>query len=447
MLRLKRIVKMRILYGDVGGCMNILDQFGLFTTLVMDFLILAYAYQVVYICISIFKSKKKELKDTPVRKRFAIFISARNEESVIAELLDSLNAQQYPKEHYDVYVVADNCTDHTAEIAHLHGAVVYERFNKEEVGKGYALNYLYTKVSSLKGRDYYDAFVVFDADNIVDCHFLMEVNKKLASGKYDALTTYRNSKNFGTNWLSAAYSTWFLHEARHLNYVRDMIGAQCMISGTGFVVTSSLMDENDGWPYYFLTEDIQFSVASTIQNKRIGYVDSAMLYDEQPTTMEQSWKQRLRWAKGFYQIDGKYLGSLTKGLCKEKGKRIAYYDILMTCLPCTLLTVILVALALWILGATLFMPYYISLVLRQEMIHFLTGLLLGMWGSMMLLAAITVVMEWKRIPATPLEKIKYLPMFPMYMLTYIPITVQALYTNVTWTPIQHYSTSQLAMKK
>lgn len=427
--------------------MNILEQFRLFTTLVIQFLTVFYAYQVIYILISIIKRKVTSLKDTDIRNRFAIFISARNEEGVISELLDSLNKQDYPRDKYDIYVVADNCTDHTAQVSRDNGAIVYERFNKEEVGKGYALNYLYTKVSSLKGRKYYDAFVVFDADNIVDPAFLKESNKKLTSGKYDAFTTYRNSKNFGTNWLSAAYSIWFLHEARHLNYVRDMIGAQCMISGTGFVITSSLMDENDGWPYYFLTEDIQFSVASTINNKRIGYCDSAMLYDEQPSTMEQSWKQRLRWAKGFYQIDGKYLGDLTKGLLSKNGKRFTFYDILMTCLPCTLLTVIMIAFALWGIVAASFMPYYLSLVLRQEMIQFLIEMIAYLWGSMMGLALLTVLSEWKRIPASAFEKLKFIPMFPMYMLTYIPITVQALFTNVTWTPIQHYSTSQLAMKK
>ncbi len=427
--------------------MSILDQFRLFTNIVIQILTVIYAYQVIYIVISIVKRKVAKLRDTDIRNRFALCISARNEEGVIHELLDSLNQMEYPKEYYDIYVVADNCTDHTAQVAKDHGATVFERFNKEEVGKGYALNYLYTKITGLVGSDYYDAFVVFDADNLVDKAFLKEVNKKLATGKYDALTTYRNSKNFGENWLTAAYSTWFLHEARHLNYVRDMIGAQCMISGTGFVISSSLMEENEGWPYYFLTEDIQFSVDSTIKNKRIGYVDSAILYDELPSTMEQSWKQRLRWAKGFYQIDGRYLGELTKGMLLEKGKRLSYYDVLMTCLPCSLLTVIMVALALWVLGAASFMPYYISLVLRQEMIKFLTGVLAYMWISMMLLAGATVISEWKNIPAKTSEKLKYVPMFPMFMLTYIPITIQALFTNVTWTPIQHYSTSQLAMKK
>lgn len=428
--------------------MNILDQFELFTSIVMNILTVIYAYQMIYILISVIKRKVKALKETDERNKFAIFISARNESGVIGELLDSLKEQDYPKDNYDIYVVADNCTDETANVARSKNVNVFERFNTEEVGKGYALNYLYTEVVSLKGRDYYDAFIVFDADNIVDKNFLKEVNKKWATHEYDALTTYRNSKNFNTSWLSAAYSTWYLHEARHLNHVRDMIGAQCMISGTGFVVSGKLLDEHDGWPYYLLTEDIQFSVAATIEDKRIGYVDSAILYDEQASTMSQSWKQRLRWAKGFYQIDNQYLLPLMKGLVTSKGKKkFAYYDVLMTCLPCTLLTVAMMAIALWILAAASFMPYYISLVLRQEMISFITGILISMWVMMFVLALITVISEWKRIPVKTIDKIKYLPLFPLYMLTYIPITIQALFMDVKWTPIQHYSTSELAMKK
>lgn len=427
--------------------MAFLNMFNLFAAVIFTALIIVYGYQMIYVLISMIHRKVKPLPDTDQKNRFAIMISARNEEGVIFELLDSLNNMHYPRNLFDIYVIADNCTDGTAEVSRNHGAIVVERFNNVKKGKGYALHDLYHEIISRKGHDYYDAYVVFDADNLVDPDFLMEVNKKWATGGYDALTTYRNSKNFSTNWLSAAYSIWFMHEARHLNYVRDMIGAQCMISGTGFVITSSLMDENDGWPYYFLTEDIQFSVASTINNKRIGYCDSAMLYDEQPSTMEQSWKQRLRWAKGFYQIDGKYLGDLTKGLLSKNGKRFTFYDILMTCLPCTLLTVIMVAFALWGIVTASFMPYYLSLVLRQEMIQFLIEMIAYLWGSMMVLALLTVLSEWKRIPASAFEKLKFIPMFPMYMLTYIPITVQALFTNVTWTPIQHYSTSQLAMKK
>jgi cellulose synthase/poly-beta-1,6-N-acetylglucosamine synthase-like glycosyltransferase len=429
--------------------MRFLEYFNTFASAVVMLLSVLYAYQMFYVLYSILHRKVPALKEAAVNHKYAIFVSARNESGVIGELMDSLNGLDYPREDYDVFVVADNCTDNTAEIAAAKNAHVYERQNHEQVGKGYALNYLYHKVTELKGSDYYDGFVVFDADNLVDKRFLTELNKKFDTGRYDALTTYRNSKNFSENWLTAAYSIWFMHEARHLNYVRDSIGAQCMISGTGFMVSAKLMKENDGWPYYFLTEDIQFSVASTLKGLRIGFVDSAILYDEQPAEMKQSWMQRLRWAKGFYQIDGKYMRELIVGSLSptKKGHHFACYDVLMTVLPCSLLTVALVIGAAWIIGAAGFMPYYVQLVFRNEMIQFLGLLLLNMWLGMMALASVTVVSEWQRIHATGWQKVKYIAIFPMYMLTYLPISIQALFAKVQWTPIHHYSTEELAVNR
>lgn len=427
--------------------MAFLQVFSIMTGIVFMAIMLMYSYQGLYILISMIRRKVKPLPDTDKRNRFAIFISARNEAGVIYELLDSLMKQNYPKDRYDVYVVADNCTDNTAEVARNHGAVVFERENHEQVGKGYALHFLYQKVISLKGHGFYDSYIVFDADNIVDPDFLKEVNKKWQTGNYDALTTYRNSKNFDTNWLTAAYSIWFMHEARHLNYVRDMVGAQCFISGTGFAVSERLMQANGGWPFYFMTEDIQFSVDATIHGYRIGYCDSAILYDEQPATMKQSWTQRLRWAKGFYQIDARYLPDLCKGMASSKGsRRLAFYDVFMTCIPCTLIVVALAGLAVYSLVASVFMPYYVRLLFQKEMLVFLGNMILGTWEGMMFLGALTVISEWKRIHTNTWGKIRYIWMFPMYTLTYMPITVQALFAKVEWKPIQHYSTSQLAQQ-
>lgn len=427
--------------------MAFLQVFSIMKGIVFMAIMLMYSYQGLYILISMIRRKVKPLPDTDKRNRFAIFISARNEAGVIYELLDSLMKQNYPKDRYDVYVVADNCTDNTAEVARNHGAVVFERKNHEQVGKGYALHFLYQRVIAAKGHDYYDNYVVFDADNLVDPEFLKEINKKLATGNYDALTTYRNSKNFDTNWLTAAYSIWFMHEARHLNYVRDMVGAQCFISGTGFAVSERLMQANGGWPFYFMTEDIQFSVDATIHGYRIGYCDSAILYDEQPATMKQSWTQRLRWAKGFYQIDARYLPDLCKGMASsKKSRRLAFYDVFMTCIPCTLIIVALAGLAVYSLVASVFMPYYVRLLFQKEMLVFLGNMILGTWEGMMFLGALTVISEWKRIHTNTWGKIRYIWMFPMYTLTYMPITVQALFAKVEWKPIQHYSTSQLAQQ-
>ena len=426
--------------------MNFLEQFRMLSTLITTLVGLLYFYQGIYIIYTLIHPKAPKLPDAKVNHKFAIFMSARNEQGVIGELLDSLNKQDYPKECYDLYVVADNCTDQTAEVARSHGATVYERQNKVEVGKGYALNYLYNLVCDLKGSDYYDAFMVFDADNIVDSQFLKEANKTVDLGKYDAFTTYRNSKNFDQNWITAAYSIWFMHEARHLNYPRMQLGAQCMISGTGFVVTNAVMKENNGWPYYFLTEDIQFSVASTLKGLRIGYCDAAMLYDEQPSTLKQSWNQRLRWSKGFYQIDGKYVGKLIKGIFTMPKRRLACYDVLMTVLPCSFVMLGIVLFSFYLLAAAWFMPYYVQLVFRQEILVLLGMTLLNFWIGLMGMGLLTVIMEWNKIKTTSWNKLKHIFMFPFYMLMYLPLSVVALFKKVEWTPIQHYSTEELSNK-
>ncbi|HOJ12261.1 MAG TPA: glycosyltransferase family 2 protein, partial [Clostridiales bacterium] len=124
---------------------------------------------------------KKELTDKiPPKKKFALVIAAHNEELVIAHIIDSLFRQSYPKEFFDVFVIADNCTDMTAEIAEGHGAKVFVRENDTERGKGYALEWMFNKIFTMEEK--YDAISVFDADNLVSSNYLYEMNKQLSKG-------------------------------------------------------------------------------------------------------------------------------------------------------------------------------------------------------------------------------------------------------------------------
>lgn len=164
-----------------------------------------YSYQFFYILIP-FVKKEKPHKKTELH-RYAVLISARNEELVIGNLLDSIAAQDYPSRLVNVFVVADNCTDSTAQIAREHGAAVYERFNKAEVGKGYALEYLIDKILEEYG-DVFDAYMVFDADNLLSEDYISRMNETFSDG-YGIITSYRNSKNYGDNWISAGYALCF----------------------------------------------------------------------------------------------------------------------------------------------------------------------------------------------------------------------------------------------
>jgi len=295
---------------------------------------ICYIYQFFYVFVGI--RKRTISKPAEKNHRYAVVISARNERNVIGNLIDSIHNQSYPRELVDIFVIADNCTDDTAEIARDAGAIVYERFNTELIGKGYALNWFFHILEKDCAYDRYEAFMIFDADNVLDTHFISEMNKAFDAG-YRILTSYRNSKNYGENWITAGYSLWFLREARFLNNARMQLKTSCAISGTGFLISSEILRKAGGWVHHLLTEDIEFTVSSILDGEKIGYCAGAMLYDEQPNTFRQSYLQRLRWAKGFYQVFRHYGLKLIKGIFKGC---FSCYDILMTIMPAMLLTCI-----------------------------------------------------------------------------------------------------------
>ncbi len=103
---------------------------------------LGYFYQIVYTVIGLIRKNMQPVIIPSKQHKFAALICARNEKEVIYEIVTSLEKQKYPKNLLDVYVLADNCTDNTAALAKKAGAIVYERENTQQVGKGYALDYL-----------------------------------------------------------------------------------------------------------------------------------------------------------------------------------------------------------------------------------------------------------------------------------------------------------------
>ena len=390
---------------------------------------LCYCYQFGYVLVRFFK-KQKAFTATKLHK-YAVLISARNEGAVIGELLESLHRQNYPQELLDIYVVADNCTDNTAQIAEDHGAIVYERFDRKLVGKGYALNYLFGKIYARSGLEAYDGYFVFDADNVLDENYVREMNKVFDNG-YEIVTSYRNSKNYGSNWISAGYALWFLRESKYLNGARMQCGTSCAISGTGFLVANRIIRENNGWKHHLLTEDIEFSTDNIIQGRVIGYCEQAVLYDEQPTDFHESWNQRLRWTKGFYQVFANYGGQLLNGILEQH--RFQCFDMLMTLAPATLLTLLTIALnsVFGIAGVLLGHPLWTDVTMEAVL-----GNIVSVYSSLFFFGLVTTITEWRRIHCEWYKKICYLFTFPVFIFTYVPIAIVALFKKVTWVPIRH----------
>ena len=393
-----------------------------------------FAYQLVYVFVVLLK--KPPAYTAKKNHKFAVLISARNERAVIGDLIHSIKVQNYPQELIDVFVIADNCTDDTADIAREAGAIVFPRFNDKQIGKGYALDYGLSIIRSQYKDEGYEAYFVFDADNVLDVNYFREMNKTFDSG-VKASTSYRNSKNYDSNWISAGYAVWFLREAKFLNQARITCNTSCAISGTGFYIAADIIERAGGWKWHLLTEDIEFSAANIIEGVRIGYCPTAVLYDEQPITFRDSWNQRFRWAKGFYQVFWNYAGKLFLGIFRqEKGHRFACYDMLMTISPAMLLTLISVAVngTIVILGLTGVMTAGVAIASAMSSLFFC---LFNYILFMFVFGALATFVEWDSIHSTTGKKIKYMFTFPFFQLTYIPIALVALVKKAEWKPIAH----------
>lgn len=422
------------MFAELSQSMAALSFIDIFNLCVFLTFTCCYTYQLFYVLVVLTRKPRKvqALKN----HKFAVMIAARNERAVIGDLIASIKAQNYPQELIDIYVIADNCTDDTAAIAREAGACVFVRNNQNQVGKGYALDYGLQSIWHEFPNAGHEAYFVFDADNVLDSNYFAEMNKTFDSGA-QVSTSYRNSKNFDSNWISAGYGVWFLREAKFLNQARITLNTSCAISGTGFFIASDILKNAGGWKWHLLTEDIEFSASSITEGIRIDYCPTAVLYDEQPTTFRASWNQRFRWAKGFYQVFAHYAWGLVKGIFKnERGHKFACYDMLMTIAPGMLLTVISVIFnaVILLLHATGVVSLGVSFACSLSSICFC---LASYTMFMFAFGVLTIFVEWNNIRATAARKIVTMITFPLFMLTYIPICLVALVKKATWTPIVH----------
>ena len=402
---------------------QILCLIGLVLTAVIS---LCFIYQLVYLFVPLFKKDKHPMGQMN-QNRYAILIAARNEEQVLPHLLHSIALQDYPAHLIDTYVVADNCTDGTARVAAEGGATVYTRTDTKRVGKGRALSFLLEKIKESGKYEQYDAFLVFDADNVLDAAYITNINRTCNAG-YQAFCGYRNSKNFGTNWISAGHGMWYLHDCVQLNQSRHLLGISCSVTGTGFGFTRQLLDQRGGWKFFTLTEDIEFSVWCALKGVRIGYCHDAVLYDEQPENLRFSFRQRVRWVQGTIQISFGYFKRLLRGI--PRGGKYGY-----TCLEHLTLT-IWGYLLCGLLGIINTVLSWMAFGFLPTLYGFL-GFAVGGLAYMLLSAALILITERKRIRVTGMQRLKALFAYPVYILCFVPIFFMALFSDYDWPPIEH----------
>lgn len=438
----------------------------------------------------------RKFKPAKNMHKYAIVIAARNEEKVIGNLLNSIAAQDYPQELIKVFVVADNCTDKTAEVARSNGAICYERFDKEHKTKGYALQFLFNRIEEDYGRKSFEGYFVFDADNLLKQDYISRMNDSFDAGE-KIITSYRNTKNFTEGWIASTYALHWIRSIRYNHRARSVLRLATNIQGTGFLFSNEIVE--NGWNYTSLTEDRALTADAVAQGYKISYNDAAEFYDEQPTNLRVAFRQRLRWSKGHllaFAETGPYLfvniffgkkfikNPFTKNPASVQNKgffvrfvesirhRFASYDTLIQLTPFSVFNI-----ARWLI-VPLFMyacycynggiksinffggGTYLAEFLREIITFrikldsgadaFLLGFVLQIWLRLFyrigkyLENCITAIylffIERKRIVKIPFyKKVLYVFTWPIFDIIGRYTTYLALFVKVTWKPIPHES--------
>ncbi|HPD01528.1 MAG TPA: glycosyltransferase family 2 protein [Acetivibrio sp.] len=377
--------------------------------------------------ISIFGWRKRKEKDPGEclpQKKFALVVAAHNEETVIAHIVDSLNRQNYPGNLFDVFVIADNCTDRTAEIAEEHGAKVFKRFNNSARGKGHAIEWMFAQIFNMEEK--YDAICVFDADNLVTSNYLLEMNRQLCEG-HKVIQGYIDSKNPFDSWITCSYSIAFWLSNRLFQLPRYYLGLSCGLCGTGFCVDVDVLKEI-GWGATCLTEDLEFTMKLALSNYKVAWANNAVVYDEKPITLKQSWNQRKRWMQGHADCASRFLGPLFRKAFRE-GNLIAFDCAVYLFQPIRLVFIGLITIMMWVQTIFPTSPFYNLRYVFPTQVWYVFVTLQFLYGPL-------VVLSERKFNLKAL--IGFL-IYPFYCITWIPITIQGFLSknNKDWSHTRH----------
>lgn len=373
-----------------------------------------------YLCISFFGIVRiKDKRKVKLQKKFALVVAAHNEELVIGNTIESLKKLDYPKELYDIFVIADNCDDKTAAIAREKGALVHERFNKDKRGKGYALEWMFDRLFKMDKK--YDAVAIFDADNLVHKNFLIEMNKQLCGG-YKVVQGYLDSKNPEDTWITGSYSISFWTSNRMFQLSRSNLGLSNQLGGTGFCIEMETLKEL-GWGATCLTEDLEFTCKLVLNGHKVGWAHDAIVYDEKPLTLAQSWWQRKRWMQGFADVSSRYFFKLLK-------RSILKFD--FAALDCALYSVQPIVLIFF--GISMVISILDNSMKAFSLVSNVNNYVYSMSLSMGVIALIVAsVLQFMYTPFILILEKKLNPkifwyyiLYPIYSITWFPISISGI---------------------
>ncbi len=392
---------------------------------------IAFAVQIIYVLF--FWLKPKKYPPAKTQHKFGIIIPARNEEEVIGDTVRKLFEQNYPRELYDVFVVAHNCTDKTAERAKEAGAIVFCCNDDDPKHRrvSYALQYGFRKI--LAEYDNYEAFIRFDADNLMNDDFIARMNDAFDSGVKIA-KCFENSKNIDQNVWAGVSGLYYIRDSRIACHVRSALHTDQMLTGAGMMVSADILRRHDGWKCMGVSEDAEFTLQAMLEGERTRYVPDAIVYEDQPSTLKDTVNRNKRMGNGLFKL------FFTHGL-RCFGKffttfRFGFLDLFLT----------LLFVPIAVVACTWFPLYYgykiiaaavlgdtATLVMFGTLIGYI--LLFAFYLPFTLQSLLAALLERKRINAPFHKLLPAIFLSPLFMIVYAISICLGVFSRPTWKKI------------
>lgn len=387
--------------------------------------------QIFYVLFSFVK--KKTWKESAVKGRVAYLIPAHNEEDVIYDTVKSLiDGQKYPREKFDVFVVAHNCTDRTAELAEQAGAKVLVLDDPDPAHRMalYPMKHGVDHIMALSGEQAYDFILRIDADNHVNPEFTSLMNDAYQSG-VDFARSYEGALNGTQNFYTKACALFYAFDSRFGSRVRERMGVAAHINGSGSMMSLRMLKECGGYDCKTISEDAEFNFNRMLEGRNGHYVEDAVAYEDMPSSFRVTLSRNKRIGSGSMEL-------LKGQLLKMFGKffttgNFSYLEMFLT----YIFNFLAILISIWVPLYYIYHFTYTALVVNGTIavtwmsVGYYSGMLwntlwsaVGIVGGLFVLfgfgqAAILAIVDYKKLGAKKRrELISAVLLFPAFLVLY-----------------------------
>lgn len=227
-------------------------------------------------------------------------IPAHNEEDVIYDTVkDLFDNQDYPIELFDVYVIADNCTDKTAELARKAGAnvLIHTDPDPKHHMVGYALEYGFKELLKIDIEKHYDYLIRLDADNHINKDFFRLMNDAYNYGA-EMARPYESALNITQNNFTKACALYYTFDSRSAGRVREFFSMPAHCNGPGCLISMRIIRRVGGYDTVTMCEDTEFNLKRIFEGVRPRFVEDAVVYEDLPSTLRDTFVRNKRLGAG-----------------------------------------------------------------------------------------------------------------------------------------------------